>query len=94
MIVSLIFIVSALLGNIQGVINVFNPSNVTEETCSSSRGWTMWFTVGQPKNAISGDSEEMSIIILGQHPRALCRIPCATQAQPINYRTCSRSIQW
>lgn len=86
MIVSLVFIVCALLGNTQGAINVFNPSNITEETCSGTRGWTMWFNVGQPKNATSGDSEDMSVI-LAQNPRALCRIPLAIQAQFINYGT-------
>lgn len=93
MLIALIAIVSVLINNAQGAINLFYPSNVTEESCSRNRDWTMWFNVGKPKNATSGDSEDMSII-LAQNPKMLCRIPLAIQAQSINYRTGGWSIQW
>ena len=80
MIVPLVFIVCALLGNIQGAINVFNPSNFTEESYSGTRDWTMWFNVGKPKKATSGDSEDVRII-LAENPKAWCRIPFAIEAQ-------------
>jgi hypothetical protein len=93
MLISLVFIGTILLYDAQGAINLFYPSNITEESCSGNRGWTMWFNVGKPKNATSGDSEDMSII-LAQNPKTLCRIPSGIQAQSINYRTGGWSIQW
>ncbi|CAF1144809.1 unnamed protein product [Adineta steineri] len=88
-----VFIVGLLLYNAQGAINVFYPSNITEENCSVNRGWTMWFNVGKPKDNTSGDSEDMSIIF-AQNPKTLCRIPLAIQAQSVNYRTGGWSVQW
>ena len=93
MLISFAFIGSILLYNAKGAINVFYPSNVTEKNCSGNRGWTMWFKVGKPKDATSSDSEEMSII-LTQNPKTMCRIPLPIQAQSINHRTSSWSIQW
>ena len=93
MLISVALIGIVLFNNARGAINVFYPQNVTEESCSGNRDWTMWFNVGKPKNATSGDSEDMSII-LAQYPKMLCRIPSAIQAQSVNYRIGGWSIQW
>jgi hypothetical protein len=86
MLVSITFVVFALLGNVQGAINEFYPSYLTKEKCTGKYSWTMWFNVGKPDNETGMDNEDMAII-LAQNPTTMCRKPFGIQAQSINYQS-------
>ncbi|CAF3467005.1 unnamed protein product [Rotaria sp. Silwood2] len=53
----------------------------------------MWFNVGHPNSSTSTDMEDMNII-LAQNPTSMCPVPFSIEAQSVNTRISSYSVQW
>jgi hypothetical protein len=93
MLVSITFVVFALLSNVQGAIDEFYPRYLTNEKCTGKYSWTMWFNVGKPDNETGEDTEDMAII-LEENPTTMCHKPFGIHAQSINYEFGDWSVNW